>query len=95
MEELEKRIAERFTRRFGEVIDPIKQMAKLLEEAGELARAIIRDDKKNAIEELGDCVIVLSSVARYLGVDLKSATADKLAEHEKRLQKWEQRNSKS
>ncbi len=87
MEEFQQRVAARYSSRFGK-LDPLRLLAKLLEESGELARAMLRDDRENAIEELGDCVIVLASVARYLGVDLQEAAEAKLLVHEHRLQQW-------
>lgn len=93
MKNLEKRIANRYDRRYGK-LDPMKLLAKLLEEAGELARAIIRNDHINAEEELGDVVIVLSSIARYLETDIETATECKLQEHERRLVEWENKHGK-
>jgi len=39
------------------------QTLKLIEEAGELARACLKDDKEEFIDAIGDCVIVLVSIA--------------------------------
>jgi NTP pyrophosphatase (non-canonical NTP hydrolase) len=39
------------------------QYVKLQEEAGELARAIMKDDELEFIDAIGDCVVVLTSIA--------------------------------
>jgi len=90
IKDLEKRIADRYDRRYGK-LDPIRLLAKLLEEAGELSRAILREDYINAEEEIGDVIIVLSSIARYIESDLITATTMKIADHEERLKEWEKK----
>lgn len=63
-------------RRWGENKDIIKfenrfiQLAKLLEEAGELANALIKGKEEDAIDALGDCRIVLNLLAEQLGYDI-------------------------
>lgn len=63
-------------RKWGENKDIIKydnrfiQLAKLLEEAGELANAIIKGKEEDAIDALGDCRIVLNLLAEQLGYDI-------------------------
>lgn len=63
-------------RKWGESKDIIKyenrfiQLAKLLEEAGELANAIIKGKEEDAIDALGDCRIVLNLLAEQLGYDI-------------------------
>jgi NTP pyrophosphatase (non-canonical NTP hydrolase) len=47
------------------------QYVKLQEEAGELAKAIIKDDKDEFIDALGDCVIVLVNLAKLGGYNLE------------------------
>lgn len=39
------------------------QLTKLTEECGELARAIIKNDKKELVDAIGDCVVVLTNLA--------------------------------
>ena len=46
--------------------DTKTQFAKLMEESGELARAVLKDDKKEFIDAIGDMVVVLTNLA-YLG----------------------------
>jgi hypothetical protein len=42
------------------------QCLKLQEEVGELSRAIIRNDRDEIIDAIGDCVIVLTSIAEFV-----------------------------
>ena len=46
--------------------DTKTQFAKLMEESGELARAVLKDDKKEFVDAIGDMVVVLTNLA-YLG----------------------------
>ena len=39
------------------------QFLKLQEESGELAKAILNDDEEEVIDAIGDCVVVLTSIA--------------------------------
>lgn len=50
------------------------QLAKLLEESGELAKAIIKDDRVEQIDAIGDCVIVLTILAKQLDLDIDWCT---------------------
>jgi len=51
--------------------DPKTQTLKLIEEAGELSKAILNDDKPEIIDALGDCTIVLVNLAKLCGYDLE------------------------
>lgn len=42
--------------------DPKTQLIKLFEEAGELSKAILKNDKEEIIDAIGDCVIVLTNL---------------------------------
>jgi len=46
--------------------DTKTQFAKLMEESGELARAVLKDDKSEFVDAIGDMVVVLTNLA-YLG----------------------------
>ena len=46
--------------------DTKTQFAKLMEESGELARAVLKDDKLEFVDAIGDMVVVLTNLA-YLG----------------------------
>ena len=39
------------------------QALKLVEEAGELAKAILNDDKFETVDAIGDCTVVLTNLA--------------------------------
>jgi NTP pyrophosphatase (non-canonical NTP hydrolase) len=47
-----------------------KQFMKLVEEVGELSNAILKDDKAEQIDALGDIQVVLIILAEQLGFDL-------------------------
>lgn len=51
--------------------DPKTQYIKLQEEAGELAKAILNNDKDEIIDALGDCTIVLTNLAELCGYSLE------------------------
>ena len=46
--------------------DTKTQFSKLMEESGELARAVLKDDKPEFVDAIGDMVVVLTNLA-YLG----------------------------
>jgi NTP pyrophosphatase (non-canonical NTP hydrolase) len=46
-----------------------------VEEVGELARALHRDSRQNLVEEFGDCLAWLTTLASLAGVDLATAAA--------------------
>jgi hypothetical protein len=39
------------------------QTLKLVEESGELAKAVLQNDRDEVIDAIGDCVVVLTSIA--------------------------------
>ena len=47
------------------------QYVKLQEEAGELAKALLKNDKPEIIDGLGDCVVVLVNLAKLAGYNLE------------------------
>ncbi len=47
------------------------QYLKLNEESGELAEAILKDDLPEIIDAIGDCVVVLTSIAKLAGYDIE------------------------
>ena len=51
--------------------DTKTQYIKLMEEAGELSRAILKEDKAEFIDALGDMVVVLTNLAALGGVDIE------------------------
>ena len=48
--------------------DPMVQYVKLQEEAGELAKALLKDDQPEVIDAIGDMVVVLTNLAHQRGV---------------------------
>ena len=47
------------------------QYVKLQEETGELAQAILKDNKLDIIDAIGDAVVVLTNLATLVGVDIE------------------------
>ena len=48
-----------------------KQFIKLMEEAGELSQALLKKDKEQTVDAIGDMVVVLTSIAHFTGVDIE------------------------
>ena len=51
--------------------DPKTQTLKLIEEAGEICRAILKNDQEQVIDGIGDCVVVLTNLARLSGTSIE------------------------
>lgn len=51
--------------------DPKTQSLKLFEEAGELAKAILNEDPDEIIDAIGDCCVVLTSIAELCRRNIK------------------------
>ena len=51
--------------------DPKTQYIKLMEEAGEVGRAILKEDTAEIIDGIGDMVVVLSNLAELNGVSIE------------------------
>lgn len=51
--------------------DPKTQYIKLQEEAGELAKAILKNDDEEFIDAIGDCVVVLTNLAALKGYTIE------------------------
>ena len=51
--------------------DTKTQFCKLMEEAGELGRAVLKDDKEEFIDAIGDMVVVLTNMAHLGGVSIE------------------------
>jgi len=51
--------------------DSKTQYIKLMEEAGELARAILRRDEKEIVDSIGDIVVVLTNLAHLEGLTIE------------------------
>jgi NTP pyrophosphatase (non-canonical NTP hydrolase) len=46
-----------------------KQTLKLMEESGELAAAILKNDKDLTIDAIGDCLVVITILCKQLNLD--------------------------
>ena len=51
--------------------DAKTQLIKLYEESGELSQAILKDDKADIIDAIGDSVVVLTNLAHLVGTDIE------------------------
>jgi len=51
--------------------DPKTQYIKLMEEAGELGRAILKEDLEQGIDAVGDMVVVLTNFSELMGVSIE------------------------
>ncbi len=51
--------------------DPKTQTLKLVEESGELAKAILNDNQDEIVDAIGDCVVVLTSIAHMRGITIE------------------------
>lgn len=47
------------------------QYIKLQEEAGELAKALLNNDKEEIIDAIGDCVVVLTNLSKLAGYNIE------------------------
>ena len=47
------------------------QTLKLIEEAGELCKAVLNEDKAEIIDAIGDCVVVLTSISKFANVSIE------------------------
>src|SRR5690606_872733 len=56
------------------------QMLKLTEEVGELAGAIAKNRLDDANDAVGDCVVVLTILAKQIGVDIEDCISGAYAE---------------
>ena len=52
--------------------DTKTQTLKLMEEAGEICRAVIKNDKPEIIDGIGDCVVVLTNLAELQGTSIEA-----------------------
>ena len=51
--------------------DSKTQALKLVEEVGETCRAILKEDKPEILDGIGDCVVVLTNLAELVGVPIE------------------------
>ncbi len=51
--------------------DTKTQLLKLIEETGELSKAILKNDKEEFVDAIGDCVVVLTNLAKLNNIDIE------------------------
>ena len=51
--------------------DPKTQTLKLMEEAGEICRAVLKKDEEQIIDGIGDCVVVLTNLAHLCNISIE------------------------
>ena len=56
--------------------DTMTQYVKLQEEAGELAKALLKNDQPEVIDAIGDMVVVLTNLAHQRGVHIETCVAE-------------------
>ena len=71
METFDKIIDWAHDRNLIEGSTPAAQYEKLLEEVGELGRALIEQNESNIIDAIGDCAVVLSIIAAQSGYGIE------------------------
>lgn len=70
--------------------DPNKQMLKVVEEIGELSQGLVKDNREQVIDSIGDAVVTLVILSQQLGLTLEQCTA--YAYNEIKDRKGEMRN---
>ena len=56
--------------------NPNTQYVKLQEEAGELAKALLKDDQEEVVDAIGDMVVVFTNLAHLRGVHIETCIAE-------------------
>ena len=51
--------------------DPKTQTLKLMEEAGEICRAVLKKDGPEIVDGIGDCIVVLTNLAELIGTPIE------------------------
>ena len=67
--------------------DTKTQTLKLLEEAGEICRAVLKNNHDDVIDGIGDCVVVLTNLAELQGVSIEECIAQAYSEIKNRTGK--------
>ena len=55
--------------------DPKTQYIKLMEEAGEVGRAILKQDQNEIVDGIGDMVVVLTNLSELIGIPIEECIA--------------------
>ena len=69
--------------------DPKTQSLKLVEEVGETCRAILKQNKDDAMDGIGDCVVVLTNLAELLDTSIEECVERAYGEISNRTGKME------
>lgn len=72
MDEIIKLIKQWFWEKDLEKADPAKQGLKLMEEVGELAEGIVKDDLELVVDSIGDITVVLIGLSLQLDLDFET-----------------------
>jgi len=75
MNELTKKIMVCAVERDLHKADPNKQMLKVVEEIGELAESLAKNDHNNTLDSIGDSYITLVVISMQLGVDIETCVS--------------------
>jgi NTP pyrophosphatase (non-canonical NTP hydrolase) len=51
--------------------DKKTQLIKLVEELGELSQSVLKNDEEEFVDAIGDCVVVLTNLAKLGGYDIE------------------------
>ncbi len=69
--------------------DTKTQALKLVEEVGETCRAILKEDREEVIDGIGDCVVVLTNLAELVGVyQLRFVLRPRMMRLKTELERW-------
>ena len=60
--------------------DTKTQFVKLMEEIGELGKAILKDDKDEFVDAIGDCIVVLTNLAHLGGFNVEHCISSAYSE---------------
>jgi NTP pyrophosphatase (non-canonical NTP hydrolase) len=69
--------------------DPKTQYIKLMEEAGELSKAILNNDRLEIEDAIGDCVIVLTNLAELCNMNIEDCIVSSYSQIKHRKGKME------
>ena len=69
--------------------DPKTQTLKLMEEAGEICRAVLKKDKPGIIDGIGDCVVVLTNLAHLCDTSIEECIVEAYDEIKNRTGKMD------
>ncbi|WP_137744893.1 MazG-like family protein [Robertmurraya siralis] len=64
-------IEEWATQRGLDIADPNKQMLKLVEEVGELAQGLAKNNREQVIDSIGDVYVVLTILSMQLNLNIR------------------------